>query len=258
MKYWAGRVIKPYCQDFGYQSLCEIGASFGEATDILADGGGVHLAVVDPCLDADLCAKYSNDKRVTVHKGLSLEVLPRLSEAFDCILIDGDHNWYTVFNELKAIEERNLLRGGGSIFFHDVGWPYGRRDMYYQPETIPSAFRQAIARKGIIYGRSELSSTEGVNREAYNAEHEGGERNGVLTAIEDFLRDRPNQFLLFRFKAEFGLGVLVRKDGLKSRRALAKWRLLCFAENILMGPAADLARRFPQMHRLVKGNTGKA
>jgi hypothetical protein len=28
------------------------------------------------------------------------------------------------------------------IFFHDVGRPYGRRDMYYQPETVPPEFRQ--------------------------------------------------------------------------------------------------------------------
>jgi len=188
MKYWARRVVKPFCEDFGYQTVCEIGASFGGATDIVLEAKGVHLDVIDPCLDTDLCAKYSHEKRLTLHKGLSLDVLPKLSGKFDCILIDGDHNWYTVFNELKAIDDGRLLKSGGTIFFHDVGWPYGRRDMYYQPETVPKEFRQPHAAKGIIYGRSELSSTGGENKEFYNAEKEGGTKNGVLTAIEDFFK----------------------------------------------------------------------
>jgi hypothetical protein len=36
------------------------------------------------------------------------------------------------------------------VFFHDVGWPYERRDMYYQPDTIPVDFLQKYERKGII------------------------------------------------------------------------------------------------------------
>src|SRR5689334_5123552 len=123
MKYWVEKVVKPYCQDFGYKSLCEIGASAGASSDILRESEGGHLTVIDPCLDSDLCAKYSNDSRIHVHKGMSLEVLPRLSEKFDCILIDGDHNWYSVFNELRVIQERQLLAKGGTIFLHDVGWP---------------------------------------------------------------------------------------------------------------------------------------
>jgi hypothetical protein len=196
---------------------------------------GVSLSVIDPCLDADLCEKYGNDKRVAVHKGLSLEVIPRLSEKYDCILIDGDHNWYTVFNELRAIEERQLLRKGGTIFFHDVGWPYGRRDMYYQPGTIPKEYVHPHAKKGIIHGCCKLSSTDGIGGGLCNAETEGGEKNGVLTAIEDFLAERRNEYVLFCFKAEHGLGVLIKKDGVKSKMTFAKWHLLCLLQNITHG-----------------------
>lgn len=220
MKYWIKKVVNRYCEDFGYKSLCEIGASLGGATDRILEMNGIQLTVIDPCLDADLCAKYRNDKRVTIYKGLSLVIIPKLSETFDCILIDGDHNWYTVFNELREIEERHLLRNGGTIFLHDVDWPYGRRDAYYQPDTIPDAFRHAYAKKG------------NENSDHYDAETEGGERNGVLTAIEDFVRDRGDEYMLFCFKAEFGLGVLVKKNGIKSQNTLAKWRLLCAIWNI--------------------------
>jgi hypothetical protein len=206
MKYWTERVIKPYCRDFGYKSLCEIGASAGGATDILLGASEIRLAIVDPCLDTDLCAKYSGNKQVTVHKGLSLEMIPQLSEKFDCILIDGDHNWYTVFHELKAIEERQLLANGGTIFFHDVGWPYGRRDMYYQPATVPKEFVHPHAQKGMIRGRSELSATEGTNPGLYNAETEGGEKNGVLTAIEDFLAPSSQRIRAVPFHGRTWIG----------------------------------------------------
>jgi hypothetical protein len=179
-----------------------------------------------------LYEKYSAEKRIKLCRGLSLEVIPKLSEAFDCILIDGDHNWFTVFNELQEIEKRKLLKDGGTIFFHDIGWPYGRRDLYYQPETIPNEFRHPYARQGIVNGKSELSATSGQNGAFCNATKEGGERNGVLTAIEDFRKQATNEYVWFRFVDECGLGVLVKKRGVKSQWQLAKWRFKCAIWNI--------------------------
>ena len=232
MKYWINKVVLRFGEDFGYKSFCEIGASLGGATDKLLAADGIRLTVIDPCLDADLCAKYGSDQRITLCRGLSLEEIPKLPGPFDCILIDGDHNWFTVFNELKAIEERGLLNNGGTIFFHDVGWPYGRRDLYYQPETIPAAFRHPYARKGIVHGKSELSPDGGQNAAFCNAEMEGGEKNGVLTAVEDFLKTAREEYWLFRFNDECGLGVLVKMNGVKSRWALAKWRCICALWNV--------------------------
>ena len=42
------------------------------------------------------------------------------------------------------------------MILHDVAWPYGRRDLYYDPATIPEEFRQPYAQKGIAMGRSTL------------------------------------------------------------------------------------------------------
>lgn len=208
MKYFVNNILKPFITESGYHHLCEIGASKGEGTNKLLEIDAVEIAVVDPCLDADLANKYRDNKRISLYEGLSLDVLARMSSSFDCILIDGDHNWFTVYNELKLIEERALIAEGGTIFFHDACWPYGRRDMYYQPERIPKEFVHPYAMKGIVYGQSELSSRSSVNAEYYNALYEGGPRNGVLTAIEDFLRESSGQYRFFRLKREFGLGVL--------------------------------------------------
>lgn len=211
MHFFASKFIKPFICQNRYRRICEIGASTGENTGKILEMAGVSLTIIDPCLDADLISRYGGDQRVALHKGISLDVLTELSEPFDCFLIDGDHNWYTVYNELRIIEERGLLKDGGAIFFHDVCWPYARRDMYYQPELIPREFIRPYQQKGIIRGRGELSSESEFNAKHYNAVSEDGPRNGVLTAIEDFLKEHEDDFRFFRIKVEFGLGVLFKK-----------------------------------------------
>jgi hypothetical protein len=116
MQFFVDRFIKRYVVDCGYKRLCEVGVSRGEAADKLPELDFSDLALIDPCVDEDLPSKYKNIGRVRVFKGLSLEILPKFSEVFDCILLDGDHNWYTVFNELTTIDQRGLLRNGGTIF----------------------------------------------------------------------------------------------------------------------------------------------
>jgi SAM-dependent methyltransferase len=200
--------IVPLAEKHGWRSFCEIGASMGLSTNELLRLTNISHTIVDPCIDADLALKYAGDKRVTVQKGNSLDVLPHLDGSFDCILIDGDHNWYTVFNELRLIRERALLPPGGTIFFHDVGWPYGRRDMYYQPDTVPPEYRLEYARKGIVQGQSRLEDSKGRSRNLCNAVREGGPRNGVLTAIEDFVAEYPTEYHFCRVRHQFGLGIL--------------------------------------------------
>jgi len=225
MIFFADTVVKPYIASSGYRRVCEIGASLGLTTDKLLELDSVSVDIIDPCLDADLCEKYEGQERVRVHKGISLEVLQRLSGPFDCILIDGDHNWYTVYNELRMIEERGLLRRGGTIFFHDVSWPYGRRDMYYRPELIPEEFIHPFRREGIVRGRSELSDSSSFNVDLCNAAHEGGPRNGVLTAVEDFFKERRGEYKFFHFEEEHGLGVLFRTEGMLGGSIFRKYLL---------------------------------
>ena len=198
----------PLARRRGWKRFCEIGASLGLTSDEILKLPDISYTIVDPCFDADLALKYAGDPRVTVKKSNSLDALPNLDGAYDCILIDGDHNWYTVFNELRLIRERALLRRGGMIFFHDVDWPYGRRDMYYQPETIPPEYRLEYERKGIVRGQSQLVDTGGANGGLRNAVHEGGPGNGVLTAVEDFIAQDASEYHFCRIKQQYGLGIL--------------------------------------------------
>lgn len=207
--------VAPVLKRRGWNRLCEIGSREGEATDILRGIPNLEVTVVDPCLDCDLRQKFADNSSIDMRKGLSLDVLQVLGEPFNCILIDGDHNWYTVYNELRLISERNLLMAGGIIFLHDVEWPWARRDLYYQPETIPEKYRHQYANLSIARGRSELSGESGPFAGGFKATHEGGARNGVLTAIEDFLRENPRKYRFFRARVGNGLGILLYRGTLR-------------------------------------------
>jgi len=225
MKYFYEKALKPFILKEKYRDICEIGAAGGENTDLLAGLENVTVTVVDPCHDADLTSKYAKNKKISVYKRKSLDALRELNQAFDCFLIDGDHNWYTVFNELKAIEEKSLLKAGGTIFLHDVRWPYARRDMYYLPEDIPESYRHPYARKGMERGRKDLSDSGGMNANHYNALYEGGERNGVLTAVEDFLKIHGRKYYFFCYNRGEGLGVLIKKKSERTFFVFLVWFL---------------------------------
>jgi hypothetical protein len=141
-----------------------------------------------------------------------LSVLPKL-DSYDAVLIDGDHNWYTVFHELKLIEAYAQQNRGKLpiIFLHDTDWPYGRRDMYYFPETIPEKFRHPFLKKGMRKGISELVEG-GSNSDLNNAMSEYGERNGVLTAVEDFLNQTKLPYHFFNLTSYNGLGIIIPRE----------------------------------------------
>src|SRR6202011_3770653 len=115
---------------------------------------------------------------------------PRL-DACDAYFLDGDHNYYTVRGELDAIARGAEKNGERAplIFVHDVGWPWGRRDMYYAPESIPAEHRHPYSHElGVTLLDDEL--VDGGMRDPGRyaiACRSGGPRNGVLTAVEDFL-----------------------------------------------------------------------
>jgi hypothetical protein len=208
MEPFVRQFVIPLAQRRSWKAFCEIGASQGASTDKMLRLPDITYTIIDPCLDTNLVVKYSGDVRVTVCKANSLDVLPGLQQPYDCILIDGDHNWYTVYNELRVIREKSLLKRGGMIFHHDIGWPYGHRDMYYQPESIPPDYRLPYARKGILRGRSDLADQSDFNGSLCNAIREGGPRNGVLAAIEEFLSEHSSDYNFCCVHLQFGLGIM--------------------------------------------------
>jgi hypothetical protein len=203
------------------KEIVEIGAEFGGMTfqlaDFAAERGG-RLTSIDPAPKPEFLAWVAKNPQVRHIAKPSLEALPG-AKGVDAWLIDGDHNWYTVYHELKSIEAA-CRRDGKPLLaiLHDVEWPSGRRDMYYAPDQIPAEYRQPYDYDGgavpgfggLLPGRG----FRGMGQFAF-ALTEGGPRNGVLTAVEDFMEELNEQGRSVAFcqvPAVFGLGILFDMD----------------------------------------------
>ena len=220
-----GRLIRPIVDLVKVETLLEVGAEAGLSTRALAGymsrrQGTLHC--IDPYPDFDLEQFQADYPDVVFHQDLSLNVLPSLPP-FDVGLLDGDHNWYTVFNELKIIEARHRECDAPFplLFLHDTHWPYGRRDLYYNPANIPDEFRQPYAKKGIQLKEPELLENKGFNRNLYNAEQLGGEKNGVMTGIEDYVRHSSLSLKQISLPIFHGLTILISSDRLESNHELS-------------------------------------
>ncbi|MBA4494332.1 class I SAM-dependent methyltransferase [Paenactinomyces guangxiensis] len=226
-RFWE-KIIQPIFKKRNVQSIVEIGAASGAHTVKILKcccERNAKLFVIDPFPQFDTASFQSiYGNRLQIWRQISLCALPQIKH-YDAVLIDGDHNWYTVYHELKIIENKAKQTGKFPIvFLHDTEWPYGRRDMYYLPDTIPAHYRKPYSTKGIKAGQSQLADQGGTNQGLNNATYEGGEKNGVLTAIEDFLRETYFPIRFYRVKTNNGLGILIpnnQEDDLTIRQIIA-------------------------------------
>ncbi|MGH9025873.1 MAG: CmcI family methyltransferase [Acidimicrobiia bacterium] len=219
--------IAPILEAVGAKRIVEIGALRGSTTALMLQrlGPEVELHVVDPAPDFDP-AEHERQfpGRYIFHRDISHHVLPELP-AMDVALIDGDHNWYTVYHELGMLREAARKEGAPFpvLVMHDVGWPYGRRDLYYAPERIPNEFRQPYAQQGLSPGRGKLVERGGgLSPTKNNAVAEGGAHNGVMTALDDFIAEYGRPLRRLVLPIYFGLAIVADEDRLASQPELAR------------------------------------
>ena len=108
-----------------------------------------------------------------------LDVLHDLMD-YDAIFLDGDPNWYTVYNELNIINRNN--KAFPLVFICNNIFPHKRKDSYKDPNIIPKEFRNEFSKEFEV-GNIILEDN------FYHAIDENTPKNGVLTAIEDFLNE---------------------------------------------------------------------
>jgi hypothetical protein len=148
------KVVEPALVAAAPTRVVEIGALRGDTTVRLLDllGPESELHVIDPLpsFNPDDHSKRFPGRYI-FHRDISHNVLPDLP-AVDAALVDGDHNWFTVYHELRYLREAAERAGRPLplIVMHDVWWPYGRRDLYYDPSRIPDSERQPYARRGLV------------------------------------------------------------------------------------------------------------
>jgi predicted O-methyltransferase YrrM len=100
-------------------------------------------------------------------KGNSLEVLPKMVDQgmkFDVILIDGDHNYHTVAEELKHVEA--LTQPGALVICDDYDGRWADKDLWY-------AEREGYEEVDVATKKVET------------------EKHGVKAAIDEWLENHP-------------------------------------------------------------------
>lgn len=212
-RFWNG-IIRPIIEGLNPENMIEIGVDKGDNTKNILEycsKNKCKLISIDPFPDSsvsELEEQYKDE--FTLIRDLSLNVLSEIKEA-DVVFIDGDHNWFTVFNELKAIEKK-AKNNFPLVFLHEMEWPYDRRDLYYNPDDIPSEYTQEYAQKGIDLHSKFLVDEYGVNSGLKNALEYGAKKSGVLTAVEDFLEETYFDLKLIKVPGFHGLGIIYDKN----------------------------------------------
>jgi hypothetical protein len=196
----------------GARSVAEVGAYAGDLTRVLvawaAQTGG-RVVAIDPAPQPGLVelAASAGARQLELVRRTSLEALEDL-ELPDVVIIDGDHNYYTVTRELSLIRDRAVVNGGlPLVLLHDVCWPHARRDDYFDPAAIPPEFRQPLDAESQGIRPDEPGTAADGLPYPRSAAREGGPRNGVLTAVEDFVADDADLRLAV-VPAFFGFGAV--------------------------------------------------
>ncbi len=193
-------------------SVAEVGAYAGDLTRFLANWAqrsGAKVIAVDPVPQSELVALARERDDVELIEATSLDALKTM-ELPEAVIIDGDHNYYTVSEELRLIGERAQGADLPLLLFHDVCWPHARRDDYYAPDQIPDDYLLETHEGGGLFPGVTGVRPGGLPYR-WPAAREGGPRNGVLTAVEDFAQARDGLQVAV-VPAFFGFGVVWHRD----------------------------------------------
>jgi hypothetical protein len=160
----------------------------------------------------------------------------------DLALIHGDANWWSVHWTLTALPSVPRRTGGPLpiTLVHNAGPPHGRRDHYADPASIPA----------------NALHPHGVRAGGWQALEEGTPRNGVLTAVEDFVSSCEGLQMVF----VPGLGGTVVVGELENldphmTELLEGFRLSRFAREQIDSVEDD---RLAQVHRAHRAETRAA
>jgi hypothetical protein len=217
-------VIAPLVEALRPRVVAEIGAGSGRLTRRLLEAVGaapnlVHAIDPAPALDPELRAAMGG--RLQVHEDRSIAVLGTIGPV-DLALLDGDPNWHAVHSDLSLLARsaERADRPAPLIVVHNIHWPFGRRDGYYDPAAIPPASLHARSELGLVPGRREPSE-DGLRLVPWVATRDFEPRSGVLTAVESFVADSELEWTTVELPGFNGVAVLAEARLLERTPALA-------------------------------------
>ena len=205
-------VVRPLLAATKSKQLLEVGADQGQHTRLLmtyCQQVGGRLTVVEPFVSPALEQIIGTSSAVTLLPQKSHQALEEFAGSVDAVMLEGDLNYATVLRDLTQVQ-RIAKRSNGAfplVFFKNSSWPYAHRDMYYDPEDADPKDVHGRERSGMTPWSLGLVAGK-LNSPFWNAEREGGARNGVLSAVNDFVANSTESLSIFRIPYNFGLGIL--------------------------------------------------
>ena len=206
-------LIMPILESMQIDAICEIGADNGYTTTLLSDytkKQNADLYVVDPVAPDSWDKTYPD--HVDIFRTTSIDFLSQ-KRKIDVYFIDGDHNFYTVLEELRLVKKNKGRNDPCLILLHDISWPCAYRDMYYDKSNIPNPKK---TQKDVLLfpTTAGLSENCGYPFNLEVVELEGGPENGVKCAVDHFLKDNSASWRYFDLPSIYGLGVLWSSEGM--------------------------------------------
>jgi Methyltransferase domain len=191
------------------RTVVEVGVESGKVSGMYAELGATAVYCVDPKPTDEIRANLAENPALHLVEGWSPEVLAELPIA-DLYVLDGDHNYAIVHDEVAWIMAN---APDAMIVLHDVLWPCSRRDLYYEPSSVPPERKHPATVDGPTVWHDGLTAGGFVGLGAFTSAIEaGGERNGVLTGVEDAIAEADAGWRFELVPAVFGMGVLVRES----------------------------------------------
>lgn len=214
-------------------TVVEVGVESGHASSLYAELGASTVYCVEPSPTSELRAAFRKHENLELVEQASPEALVQLPPA-DLYVLDGDHNYATIRREVDWI----LVHAPDALIAcHDVLWPSSRRDQYYEPSELTMNERFAPTEEGPTIWHDDVTPAGFVGGGAFTCSaRAGGERNGVLTALEDVLAGTSDRHLEL-IPAVFGLGIVLRRDSepdaalARSLQPYSRSQLLATMEN---------------------------
>lgn len=198
-------------------TVVEVGVESGQVSSIYTELGAEKVYCIDPFPTDHLKATLAKNPALELVERPSPAVLGELPPA-DLYVLDGDHNYAVVRGELDWLLKNTP---DAVIAMHDVLWPWSRRDLYYEPSPLAPEDRHEPSSDGPTMWHDELSPAGFVGLGSFTVAREaGGERNGVLTAVEDAIAAADEEWIFVVVPAVFGMGVLVRKASAGAKKIL--------------------------------------
>lgn len=226
LPYWSS-LIEPLLNALEPRRILETGCGAGEVTRRLLDYCLQNEGELE-AIESDTTARVGGWDTSTM-AGLNLHLVPSAEvigslAGVDLALLDGDPNYATVLSDARALCRARKAEGKlpPVLLVARVGWPLARRDRYTDPQRLAPEEKHSMAKGGLWMRFQAIRAEGGYGPNQWYAEKEGGEKNGVRTALDTLLAEQPGMSAIW-IPGHEGMGVLYPTALVSVNPAFASW-----------------------------------